>query len=802
MLDIDAPGRAASAIGGVMVDMRKFCIMGAAAFLLANPVIVLAQSETAADNGALEEVVVTAQRREESSQRAAVALTALAGSVISDAGITNAAGLTAMVPALQINSTFGPTSAFRLRGVGNIVTNSLGDPAVAVNIDGVFLARPTSVQGLFYDLERVEVLKGPQGTLYGRNATGGAINVISAKPKLGEFGGFAEVEFGSYSNRRVSGALNLPAGANDAFRVATQIVDRDGFYNDGTGDDKSQSARLQYAHAAGETWKFDAGIDYTHQGGQGAGGTVHGLDPDSYIGLFDPRADAMYASAFSFAAGNFLQPLVKDIHNDNTYWGAYAQVEASTPVGTVTILPSYRRSSLDFRSYGSGFAVTSKETDTQKSLEVRLVSKVSAPLSYILGGYYFNEDNDAHTGYGQQFFAAYTHFQPKTDSYAGYLRLTYSLTNALRVSGGVRYTTDRKSARMDSPQGLVICPGFTNTNPPGSGPPCIGGPILPNTMDAPALLFAPDGSVIPFQPFGATGNFLVGSRLQLNPSKSFDKTTYRVGVEFDVAPESLLYATYETGFKSGGFFVSIDDPSYGPETIDSITLGSKNRFLDDRLQLNLELFNWTYKNQQLAHFRFNSQGGAEYVTENIGRTRIRGGELELNARVLRNTLLQSTVQYLDARNQEFVYRNPTLVGPPTTGCPFGIDTQNPIYFVVDCSGTRPAQAPQWTITGGVEQSIPLRSAGDLKVALRSRYQSESITGFEQLPNQVQKSYTTSDASLAYVVPKGNLTVTAFVNNVEDKGAVGFSQPHPRAPSLLIDMLRPPRTYGLRVGVTF
>lgn len=237
-----------------MVSMRKFCIAGIAGVWLASPVIVMAQSETAADSGALEEVVVTAQRREESSQRAAVALTALAGSAIADAGITNAAGLTAMVPALQINSTFGPTSAFRLRGVGNIVTNSLGDPAVAVNIDGVFLARPTSVQGLFFDLGRVEVLKGPQGTLYGRNATGGAVNVISAKPKLGELGGFAEVEYGNYSNRRLSGALNLPAGSINAFRLATQIIDRDGYYSDGTGDDKSQSVRLRFAHVPSDIW--------------------------------------------------------------------------------------------------------------------------------------------------------------------------------------------------------------------------------------------------------------------------------------------------------------------------------------------------------------------------------------------------------------------------------------------------------------------------------------------------------------------------------------------------------------------
>ena len=749
----------------------------------------------------LDEIVVTAQRREESIQRAALAVTALSGEAVADAGVTNSSQLSALVPALQISSVYGPTNTFYLRGVGNLVTNSLSDPAVAVNLDGVFMTRPTSVQGLFFDLDRLEVLKGPQGTLYGRNATGGAINVITAKPKLGEQSGYVDLELGNYSNKRLTGALNMPAGSNGAVRLATQIVDRKGFYTDGTDDNKSQSVRLQYAYRPEGAFKLNVGLDYEHQGGEGAGATLVALDRSSHIGLFDPRAGAVYQSSFAFLAGNFLQPLPKDNYNDNRYWGLNAQADISTAIGTVTVQPAYRHAKLDYRTYASGFAATNSETDKQTSLEVRLVSDSDRRLGYILGAYYLNEKDNALNSFVQQYSGFYTSFDPTVKSYAGFGRLNFNVTDAFRLTGGVRYTVDKKSAQMYSPQSIVICPSFAFSIPPGSGPPCIGGPNLPNSLAPPSFIFAPDGSVIPIEPYGAAGNIVSNSADRLAPSKTYRKTTYRVGAEFDVAPNSLLYAAFETGYKSGAFFVSIDDPTSKPETIDAFTLGSKNRFWNDRLQLNVELFHWTYKDQQVSHFRANSLGALEFATENIGRTRIRGVEVEAQARVLANTTLQTTVQFLDARNQQFVYRSPIGAGPPTTGCPFAPD-QTFQFFVVDCSGRRPAQSPRWTVSVGIEQVIPMNDYGSLKLSARTHYQSESYVGFELLPQQVQKSYSMTDLLATYTLPGEHVSISGYVDNVEDKAVVGFSQPHPASPGLLTGNLRPPRTYGLRVGAKF
>ena len=309
-----------------------------------------AASATAPADDGLAEIIVTAQRREENLQHAAIAVTAVSGDTLERAGVTNVAQLTNIAPALQVNNLGGPLNSFYLRGVGNFTTNSLNDPTVAVNIDGVYLGRPSSVQGLFFDLARVEVLKGPQGTLYGRNATGGAINVITTKPIFGESSGYANAEYGNYNAKKLNGAINIAMGENGAMRISGQIVDRDGTYTDGTGDDRSEAIRVQFASQLTDTFKLIVGADFSHQGGLGSGVTLAGLDKDSRIGVLDPRAGALYLSTFVFRAGGTLGAPVNDAYNDNRYWGVYAQADIDTSVGTLTILPAYRRSELNFRT--------------------------------------------------------------------------------------------------------------------------------------------------------------------------------------------------------------------------------------------------------------------------------------------------------------------------------------------------------------------------------------------------------------------------------------------------------------------
>lgn len=190
------------------------------------------------------DIVVTAQRRTENLQKAAIAATAVSGDVLASAGVTKVTELTSLVPALQIVPAAGAYPLFYLRGVGNFAANALSDAAVAFNVDNVYIGRPSSTTGFFYDVDRVEVLNGPQGTLYGRNATGGAINVITHKPDLGVLGGSVSAEYGNYNALRIDGAVNLPLGDTAALRFAATHVRHDGYMKDGTDDQNDIGGRV------------------------------------------------------------------------------------------------------------------------------------------------------------------------------------------------------------------------------------------------------------------------------------------------------------------------------------------------------------------------------------------------------------------------------------------------------------------------------------------------------------------------------------------------------------------------------
>jgi iron complex outermembrane recepter protein len=236
----------------------------------------------------LEEVVVTASRREETVQRAALSVQALSAATLERANVTKPEDLNAIAPGLAIASAGNSPQAY-IRGVGNFASNGLAEGAVAFNLDGVYISRPPSVRGMFYDLERIEVLKGPQGTLYGRNASGGAINVISRRPKLGETSGYMELQAGNYDLARGTAAVNVPLGDTVAIRAATQIMRRDGYLSDGTSDEKGDSARLQLLWEPTDAVSLLVSSNYQRAFGKGSGVILSPqLAGDKYRAASDP----------------------------------------------------------------------------------------------------------------------------------------------------------------------------------------------------------------------------------------------------------------------------------------------------------------------------------------------------------------------------------------------------------------------------------------------------------------------------------------------------------------------------------
>lgn len=740
----------------------------------------MAQTEASAEpDGGLEEIVVTAQRREESLQKAAIAVTAVTGADLTRSGITETANLGKLVPALVVQPTGGTTSFF-LRGVGTNSQNSFSENAIAFNFNGIYVGRPTAPAGVFYDLERVEVVKGPQGTLYGRNATGGAINVLPKKPILGRFAVEGLAEYGNYDSKKGFLALNLPLGDIVALRVAGQVVDRDGYISDGYDDDKGEAARASLLIQPSGMWSMTLVGDYYHQGGKGAGAVL--LPSKAFavpsledrVSISDARAitaingyaSTLFAPPFcvgGFIASGCIENAGKDGYLDNKFYGLSAQVDGDMGFATLTVIPAWRRSEADFRTYLPGFRGEIRDTAEQMSLEVRLTSSGAQPLRYVLGAFFFNEQQDT-LNYFRQGRLSTTRFTPNldTESLAAFGQLTFDLTDTLRVIAGGRYTREDKTQRTASVSGGL----------PGPVDPPLGAPF--------------------------SGDL------------TFSKFTWKAGLEMDAGPASLLYANVATGFKSGGFYVaSPPNNSFAPETLTAYTAGAKNRFFDNKLQLNVEAFYWDYTDQQVTFVGGVRTGNGLFaqgsLTTNAGKSRIYGAEVEARLAPTRDDLFNLNVQYLNGKYNSLQTANFSPTGAPvTTGCTVtGSRLANPgvngaRFYDIDCSGKPTVNSPKWAVNAGYQHSF--RLGGDMALVLgaRTNIESSRFMNSNFRPEEKQDGFMMSDAFLTLEGPEEKWSITAFVNNIEDAEVLARAGTRPIL-DFPVGTLRPPRTYGVRVG---
>jgi iron complex outermembrane receptor protein len=370
-------------------------------------------------------------------------------------------------------------------------------------------------------------------------------------------------------------------------------------------------------------------------------------------------------------------------------------------------------------------------------------------------------------------------------------RLTYAVTDAFRLSAGVRWTDEDKDFSGTLASNNRICVVVGPFGP--SCPTAVPFPFTGSTPAPPNYIPGPDGTIVTLTIVDNTG---AAAR-----DVSYRRTTWRAGAEWDLSDRNLLYASYETGFKAGGFYFSNFTGIYKPESIRAFTLGSKNRFLDNRLQLNVELFHWKYTDQQISHLGRDQDGTIFFPTENVGAARMQGAELDLLFQPFANTRLGTDVQYLDAVYDEFVYSTPNTNNgiDNGTGCPSLAVTG--VAYTVDCSDRRPPRAPEWTVNAGVEQRFPLGSGASLVAEARMHYQSETLTGAEFLPAQMQSGVAMTDFALTFAAREDRFHLTAFVNNAFDETALSGTFPTPFS-AFMTGTLKPPRTYGIRAGARF
>ncbi len=755
----------------------------------------------------LEEIIVTAQRRSENLQRAAVAVSVVQGSDLVAAGITQPDRLGELAPALTIQPSSTGNLIF-MRGVGNFTLTPNSDPAIAFNYDGVYLGRPTSTNGLFYDLDRIEVLKGPQGTLYGRNATGGAINVIPTQPKLGELSGYATASYGNYDAVVAEGAVNVPLGDNGALRASASTSRHDGYLSDGTSDDKTTSLRLQMKAALTPALTVRVAGDYSHVGGVGAGvsyvsnylfnpatGAYLTFKPTTGLdeGVYTPAAQAYRSNIFVPVAGRRLDAISPYPFQSNNFYGANAQIDYDTGAGTLTIIPAWRYGSLNYLAEAASFPYRNREKDEQFSIEARFTGERIGIFDYIVGGYFYDDSINARVALNLS--AAENFLVQKYDnrSFAPFGRLTAHVSDRLRLVGGLRYSKDIKSF-----VGTGIALNLVCMVRVAGVPTCPTARLFTTVDNISQVPFPVPAGPVPI-PQGASGAIIVRSDSAYNNRLTNDRLTYHGGVEFDVADRSLLYATVESGYRSGGFSAALGFETYQPELITAYTVGLKNRFLDNRVQLNVEGFLWDYKDQQVSHLGLDLSGRTAQFIQNIGTSRIKGVEVEGRVLVTPTTLVSADVQYLDAKNRFFTYQQGSATGAPLTGCAYALSA-NPAFYNVNCAGTQAYNSPKWTVNLAAQQTFEV---GDYKLVVGgdTQYKSGRTVGFEFLPEQRVGSTWMTNAQLSFGPADDRWSIAGFVRNIENDRILNFAVTHPLA-NALVGGSTAPRTYGVRASVKF
>lgn len=711
------------------------------------PVLAQEKSNPALELG-LEEIIVTAQKFARSVQREPQSVTALTQDLLTNVGAVDMRTASALVPSLHVIDQ-GPGVGVFIRGVGTTNLSQFADPTVAFNNDGVYMARASGTNGLLFDLARLEVLKGPQGTLYGRNATAGVINAISNAPSDRDEGS-AELEIGNYATFRASAMANAVVDDDLQIRIAGQSVRHDGYMTDGYNDTDDIAGRLRVLYTPSDTVSILSTGSYSDHSGYGRGSVrIPYVNPDNPW------------------QGDELPGRVQ-----NTNWLAATEVNVELPFGMLTVLPSWQKVEQFNLAFTSGLTngIFNYLDSRQTSLETRLSSDPAARLQWQIGAYYFDESIDTiviqYKGAGATLDGVTDIPDIGTRSYAGFGQATYALTDTLRMTGGLRYSSEDKD--MSGAGYLSV-----NANPSGAPIPFRVNPVAP-------------------------------TRYQIKGKTSFDAWTWRAAVEADVATRSLLYASVSTGFKSGGLNPADQSvtralagpATYDPEKLTAYAIGSKNQFFDNRLRLNGEVYYWQYKDQQVAQFGLLSSPAGTFNNNvyviNLGNSDIWGADLDATIALSGNDTLSVGLAYYNSEYGTFVV--PAAYGNFGGGNPF------PISAPANLTGRELPFGSRWQANISYQHVFRLNDGSSVTASVDSQLRTAFYNNYLLDAKSRQSGYSKTNLNIAYESPSGRLRLGAYVRNIEDVDVMARSAPNPVG--IYYGNIEDPRTYGVTVGVKF
>jgi iron complex outermembrane receptor protein len=780
------------------------------AFATCFPAMALAQdAETEAAPPESNAIIVTAQKREQNLQDVSAAVTAISGESLADTQINTLEDLQVAVPSLTVGNDFAFAKLY-IRGIG--LNSSLPglDPSVALHVDGAVVSQPTQQFASLYDLERVEVLRGPQGTLYGRNATGGSVNLVTSKP-TDFFEGYTRLTVGGDDlNIVAEGAISGPLTEGIQFRLGFRHQNRDGFAEHTlTGEDVDDANKIG---VRGQV-NFDISdqisnlvmVEYYKEderskavkflGPSFSPGVIAALQADATL---NPALAAQIPNLVSLAGpdalinsrdvGGDLPPIgdLETLSVTNTFEAGLSDLLTFRSITNYREGESFLLQDFDISNLRNGVVNANPSTvqvqyveNEQFSQELQLLVDGSR-IRGIIGGYYFTDKVFGVVPIGTNPQAAFNRLSeldslianpnpgpapaavPSVASFfpdarviipgnldiealAVFANFTFDVTDTFRVKAGARYSDESRDIEV-------------NTFLPGAGP----------------------GLQL------ATGS----------DSRSFSDFTPEIGIEFDVG-DTLLYATYSEGFKSGSAALVDGTPLLtDPETIENWEVGLKGEYLNGALYLAVAGFLYTVEGAQFDRTRLTA-GGPRFDTsvENAATTDGMGLEIEGTARLTNEFRIDFQGNWYDIEYNEFITTNPldplgALEG--LAGLPVRTE---------DLSGNRPRNTPEYSF--GLRGTYERDLANGGNISLSAAYThtgNQFYTEFND-PRMAADDYGIIDANLKYTFPNRDLSVNLWVRNLTDElvvsGAFAVSTSRTITGTYL-----PPRQYGVTVGYSF
>ena len=808
----------------------------------------LAQHPALAQDRRLEEVIVTAEKRATTVQDTPIAVTAFSGEELDRALINKPLDMQFNVPNMLMSKDNFTTAQISIRGIGNLAVGAAADSGTGMHFNGVYLNNGRIFESEFYDAERVEVLRGPQGTLYGRNTTAGVVNLITRRPG-DEFGGFVNVEAGNYAHRKLKGALNIPLTDRLSQRFAVFYLERDGFVDNlFTGDDID--GRDMYSLRSATRWQSERTdatltIQYFEEDSDRMRGSAQRClrDPEGVLGclptgLANQRPHSG-ATVTGFLINNLVSPITglpfpeddfvnspfsEDPREQYLDFTPVYQVEDTVisleidhDIGNLTVssVTGYHQSDFsarndyDFtvasepwpvpvtvdrgpdgpitvdRAYSTDRSTTEPE---QWSQELRLASNSDGPWNFMVGGFYLDYESEVH-------YYVYSAALELFGSIAGIpaeQRLFDNDTQDYRLETWAAFGELYWQARDD----LLVTLGLRYTEEEKS-----------SRQRTVYLNFLSD----PTQPDGDYDSF----------GGSWEEPTGKLNVTWDVSDDVMTYATLSRSYKSGGFNpiaaespLLAQDPSlatFDPEYINSLELGAKTRLFDDTLQANVTWFYYDYEGLQISKITNQTS-----LNENFDAT-IQGFEGEFIWVPDQHWRVSANLAWLDSEldggssldpadinglgTTESIISTPNAnvyVGP---GCPGGVVPCAGIEQ--DLDGNTLPNAPEFSVNVGISYSWQLKGGMDLVAATNYYWQDEFYTRVFNTGNDLVDSWDVWNATVTLHGADGRWFAELWGRNLKDDDFVTGQYLGDQNVGLATNQfLLEPRTWGMTLGYRF